>query len=331
MASSNQRMGLVSGLLQLLLQRHRSDFGHGGSISSSTKPSALTPERAIGILMGSSTTNSTTAAESFEKHCGVAFNLEGILQVMFTKTAVPRYQQINNDVLLAEKMRTVTELMTRLAKILQRNGCNIPGNFAVSVVDYKFLCRLAESFVRQIDADDSRPKQVTVAMLHVVASVSLLSCYPSIDFDNWSIECWYHKSAGELEPHLTLADNYAYKAINALKEISDETGDWYLSASAFCTALDLYRFQLSCLHHQANGEHSIDLERLQATVEHLSEVALSTSRLATLSKHCVIRVLARLRGHFSLEGEDLYAVQAAKWNVDASMESGQPWFESTVL
>jgi hypothetical protein len=308
--STDQRIGLESSLVLMLWQRNRSEYGKGNN-SEVAQLSALNPARAVDLLLDSLSGDSTVS-ESFEQRCGAAFNLGDILKVMFTTNAIPPHQQPHHSVLLLEKTKVTAEMMVKLAHLLQRKDNITEKDRAATLADYNYVCRLAESYIRQSETEDAKSTQVTASVLFVVASVSLISCHPSLDFDSWSADtCGPKKDQGTMF-HFSLSENYANKAATTLDEPSGHAGDWALAASVIRSALDLYRFQLSCMLQQERMTYQFNLKRLQVTVEDLQGAKILKPSLGTLSKHCLVNSLSRLCGLLSLEGEDLWAVQVAK-------------------
>lgn len=331
---SSQRAALASALVRLLSQRSRSSFDQ--SANSSSKPSALPPERAIDLLLHSLRDSTSTVEASFEELCGVGFSIGGIFQIMFTKNAIPHLQSIDHAVLLTEKSRVSADILVKLGQFLQRMDRSESEDRAASFSDYNHISRLAESYIQKIDFEDDMARRVTTATVLVVASVSLISFFAPLDFDSWDTDgnCEKRNDNPAQSRYFSLAEKYAVKATAALGEKSDAVTNWDLTESVIRTALDLYRFQLSQLRHEQGGTLKIDLETLGFVVEDVTDALSSTSRLGVISQHCLVRSLARLRGLFSLEGEELQAVQVARWSDDATQRDGtnaNSWFEAIVL
>ena len=333
-SATSQRSFLASALVRLLSQRDRSLFDPNADPSK--KPSALPPGRAIDLLLDSLGNGACTTVEaSFEQLCGVAFNLGGIFQVMFTRNAIPNLQCMDYSVLLAEKSCVSADILVKLGQVLQRMDRTVSEERAASFSDYSHVGRLAESYLQKIDAEDDMSKRVATAAVLVVASVSLIGFLTPLDFDSWKTVTKHDEKYDErVQTYFSLAEKYAAKAVLALGEVSEGATDWDLTESAIRLSLDLYRFQLSHLRCQQDGSLKIDFESLGFVVEGVKEAVSSSVSVATIAQHCLVQSLVRLRGFFSLEGEELQAVQVARWSFDVTQRDGgdpNSWFEAAVL
>lgn len=329
---TNQRSGLVNSLVLSLSQRNRSEHNVLGDDSESAKPSSLDAARIIDLLLDSFRGDGK-ASGLFEHRSVAAFNLGEILNVMLTTNSMLPHEHSNRSTLLMEKTKAVVEVMVKVAQVLQQNDHRTMETRAASLEDHKCICRLAESFIQQLGTEDATSPNVTTAMLFVVASISLISCHPSLDFDSWTADIFGPNEEIATLFHFNISEKYANKAYIILDALSDGS-EWHCVSSAFRSALDLYRFQLSYLRQNERKLYQFDLKGLQVTFENIRVAATPTHVLSALSKRCLIRVLSRLCGLYSLKGEDLRAVQVAKWTIDVLEDKNDDlhsWFETTLL
>lgn len=328
---SMQRVGLARSLIRLFSKRKRSEFVN--TDDAHAKPSALTPGRATALLLDS-LRGDCSACEAFEQRCGVPLNLGEILRVMMTKNSIPLLRLTNHVALLREKTEFAVEILVKLALSIQRNDGDKMEESAASITDFNTTCRLADSFIRQMETGDTRFTQIATSMVYVAASVSWMATRPSIDFDNWSADPCAVTDGHAIEFFFGLSEKYANKAAAILDEPSANASNWDHMASVLHSAIDLYRFQLDYVLLRGRMSHRFNLDRLQIVANNLDGSTMLAPSMVVLTKHCLVTVLSRLYGHFLLEGEDLLAVQVAQWNVDATRNDGSDphsWFEAILL
>jgi len=328
--SSGRKGALATALVRQLTQRERSTF----EADSSTKQSALPPERAIELLMQTLRDGTPTVGESFEQRCGVAFNLCGILQVMFTKNSIPRLRDIDQTHLQAQKSCLFATILAKLGQVFQRRDRSTIETKAASFADYSRVGLLVESYIQKIEVQDDMSKRVMTATVFTVASVSLICYLTPLEYDSWDGDSNDDASDERVQLYITMADKYAAKAIAALGSESDVATDWDLAEASIRAALDLYQCQLSNLRNQQDRTIKIDMEALAYVVESVTEAVSSSSRLGKVLQQSLVRSLVRLRGHFCRDGEELQALQVARWNADTIQgddAAPKSWFEAALL
>ena len=92
---NDQRAALVSTLVRLFSKHSRSAFDQ--STNSAVRSSTLQPGKAVGLLIRALKDDSKTVRTLFEELCGVAFNLGGVFQAMFTKNATPNVHTMDHS------------------------------------------------------------------------------------------------------------------------------------------------------------------------------------------------------------------------------------------
>jgi hypothetical protein len=100
--------------------------------------------------------------------------------------------------------------------------------------------------------------------------------------------------------------------------------------SAISVAVEVFRFQIACVKNPYDPSHTIDLNQIQNIVHKIEHLVPLDGQSNAIAKKCVLRILARLQDLFSLQGEELRAVQVALWTVDISRDAHgpHPWFEA---
>lgn len=324
---SEQRLGLQSSLLQLLMKHGRSNTVPE-SIDSS-KISAMNPSAFVDLLLDSlDDCNNESFNIKFEEHCNVPFNLGTMLPLLITNKAIPRRDEFDKYRVIMEYVKLMTELIVRFGHLLQCHERDVTDSRAASINDYYSMCRFTESLISKLIFDDSLP--LALSMMNLVASISLVSAHPTFKFDDWMADSFSKGTHRGTIGYIKTAKMFADKGYSTLE------GSNACDSMSFATltAIDLYRYQLSRL--QAGESHHIDMRRLQEFYDRADFLQLmdGNKTLSFTWQFCIINTLSRLCMQQYLEGEELHAVQIASWICSTAREVGKEasvWFESILL
>jgi Peptidase family C50 len=329
-ARSAHRIGLQNSLVNLFLKRKQSKLETVGD----SKLYAMTPARTIDLLLDSMNDDDrNSCCDKFEQRFSAPFNIGTIVQVFLSKHAIPLHQNCNQTIYV-ELFKIVMELVVRVGRSLQRIETDITDEKAASLANHSCLSRLAESLLLQFENEATIHLEVTRAMVNIVASISLMSSHPSFVFEGWIVNPFSKMKRNGPTVHIDSALKFANKAHAVLKTNSKKDTDLDPVSCAIHSALDLYRYQLSCIQEQRFVSCMIDIKRLQALLESIVRVPFRGPTFGLAWKPCLIYTLSRLCGMFTLEGEGLKALQVAKWSLDASLGDETDacvWFESVAL
>jgi hypothetical protein len=329
---SDKRRRLVTRLVTMFTQRDRSSF----SQKESTKPSAFSLPMAINTLL-EAVRDGTSPATSFEESSEMSFSVGNIFRAMFAANTSPLAQDIDTKAVLYEQIKVLSDVIVAFGMTLQRSTSMDLADFDASIADFQYLVRLAVTYVRKIvTTDDDTSYHTIVGTLYVAASVSVLSCQPGMDFENWSLGRMGLTGSDDdqLELLFALANKLADRASCSFSHVSDDGDDWQLLLCAFQPAATLYHLQLSCLSHEGSGQlHKTILVHVRNAVETLSEEHESSDFIKA-SKSCLSFVLLRLGDWLSFQGEKILASQIAAWSTQAvrgNCKEVDSWFEATAL
>jgi hypothetical protein len=325
---SEQRLALINSLLQLLMKQSRSTMVP--TSVRSNKSNTLKSSAVVDLIMESHADGSKeSCSEMFEKACNVPFNLATILSSLFSNKAIHRHDEVNKPRILMEFVKLFTELIVRFGHLLQRSKGYNADDTAASMKDYLSICHFTESLISKIVFNDNASAPLTVAMMNLVASISLVSAHPAFKFEGWMTDALSTKIHRGTFAHIDMARKLVDKGFSALTGCNDIDQ----SSFAVLTAIQLYRYQLSQLQDEELYGH-MDFKRLQEFYDNTKSIE-SLTRIQELNwQICLTVTLSRLCMLLYLDGEGLRALQIAKWicsSASSISKEASVWTETVLL
>jgi hypothetical protein len=329
---SGQRTGLVAMLMHM-----RTRMNSSGSTGDTSLLLKLAPGQVLDQLLES--------VLSVEMKCSLepteprrdAMNLGVALDVMFdSDDAMTQARQSNPEMFLYEKAIVEVDLMVKMGQELQQQSTEASSDERMTTLsEFEAVGAKVQETICQMDTNDLNSTHIIRALLFTAASVSLISCHSYLDFDRWCTQfCDLSKRFDAVDPCFRLALKYAGLAVSVLDESTNSSRRWGHFAKSLRASLKLFHFQLSCMNQPSRASHDFDLNGIKVLVDSLDLANTVSPELASLSRRCTMTLLSRLCGLFALEGEDLCAVQVAKWNFDAARTESidpQSWFKANVF
>ena len=327
---SEQRLGLQNSLLQLLLKKGRSPMVSYTGITGSTKTGTLNSSAFVDILLESLDKNKhESCSKSFESHCHVPFNLSTILSSLIANKVIPRHRELDKSSVVMEFLKLSTELLVRFGHLLQRSKRDVTDDTAASLNDYLNMCQFTESMISKLTVDDNVQSPLALAMMYLVASISLVSAQPAFKFEGWMADSFSKKGQRGSIAYFDMAKKLADRGHSILSEsnVSDQL------SFATLTTIELYRYQLSQL--QCGELHyGINFNRLQEFYDKANAMESLTGSSDLNWQLCLTTTLSRLCMLLYLEGEGLRALQIAKWNCTSTLgvdREAKVWSETILL
>jgi hypothetical protein len=331
---SGQRIGLVAMLMHMRTRMSSScSTGDGSALSKLTLCQALDQllESVLPVEMNG-------FLEPIEpRRDADAMNLGVALDVMFgSDDAMTQAQQSNPEMFLSEKAIVEVDLMVKMGQELQQQYTEVSNDEKTTTLsEFEAVCAKAQETICQMETNDLNSINIIRALLFTAASVCLISCHSYLDFDRWCTQfCDSSQRFDAVDPCFRLAVKYAGLAVSVLDEPTSSSRRWGHFATSLRASLKLFYFQLSCMNQPSRVSHDFDLNAIKVLVDSLDLANAVSPELASLSRRCTMTLLSRLCGLFALKGEDLCAVQVAKWNFDATRTEPidpQSWFKANVF
>jgi hypothetical protein len=302
-----QRLALQKSLLQQLMKRGRSTMVPRTVQSSSCttlKSSALVDILLESLIDG----DNESCCEIFEKRCNVPFNLATILSLFISNNTLPRHKELDQFRVMMEFVKLLTELIVRFGHLLQRSDRESVDDSAASTNDYLSICQFTESIISTLTFHDNVSLPLVLAMMNVIASISLVSIHPTFQFEGWMSDSLSKRTHQGTITYIDMAKKLVDKGYHALNgsHVSDQ------STFATLIAIQLYRYQLSQLQADEMYDH-IDFKRLQDFYDSANATESLTGNMDLQWQMCLTITLTRLCILLYLDGEELRALQIAKW------------------
>ena len=303
---SEQRLGLQNSLLQLLLKRSRSTMVP--NTFGNSKNSAMNPSSVVDILLESLDGSKTESCNvKFEKNCNVPFNLATMLSCVISNKAIPRNGELDKSSVMMDFVVLLTELIVRFGHHLQQSEPDTANGKAASINDFLGMCRFTESLIEKLSFDDDVCLPLVIAMMNLVASISLVSAHPTFKFEGWMTDSLAKRTHRGTIAFFDIATRLAERAYSTLNE-SNGCDQWSV---AILTVIDLYLYQLSQLQSRELYHH-INLQRLQEFFDNANTMEALIGK--GLNWHlCLAITLSRLSLLLFLDGEGFRALQIANW------------------
>ena len=326
---SENRLGLLSSLLQSLMKRRRSQMVPDSTVSS--KNGAMKTSSIIDLLLQSLNDGDKRSFQTkFEARCNVPFSLATISGALVSNKAIPRNGELDKSSIILEFVKLMTELLVRFGYHLQSSQHDVVDDSAASITDYVSVCRFTESLMSKLIFYDSERLPLAIAMMNLVASISLVSAHRTIKFEGWVTDSFSKR---------TRRGKISY--IDSAKKLAD-IGYAGVCGSNICdrlsfaalTAIELYRYQLSHLQEKELPVCPINFERLQGFYDKVDSMVTDEGNDSLNWRLCMTTTLSRLCLLLYLEGEGLRALQIAKWNCSTISEVGTEayvWSETILL
>jgi hypothetical protein len=329
-SSSEQRLGLQNSLLQLLLKRDRSTWV--SSTVGNSRNNSMDALAFVDMLLESlDRCKNESCCTSFEKHCNVPFNLATILSSLISNKVIPRHGEIDKSSAMIEFVKLLTELIVRFGHVLQRSEQDSTSITSASINDFLSMCHFTESLISKLAFEDSFRLPLVLAMMNLVASISLVSAHPSFKFEGWMTDSFSRKTQRGKVTYFEVAKSLIDNAYSTLNE--SNVCDQAFSAS-LC-AIELYRYQMSQFQ---GGElnYDINLKLFQEFDGIANSIAVEslTGNKGLNWQLCLTITLTRLCTVLYLDGEGLRALQIAKWSCSSALgvsRDTRVWSETMLL
>lgn len=287
---------------------------------------AVSPETSLEMLKNAQQ-NEIAIEDSFIAVSKVPFTASAVMERIISGNANLFVTTTTRYCAVYLTLQVIAEVLSKIGAVIQMKAAERTTSGEHMLWEYGELASLAIKTGSELVADlDSPALPVISAILHLIASVSLVSCHQS--FASGSAVSQPSKSKQNKDPELLLSSSrshariFAAQALESINTFENQVGEWAALSLVLLPSMTILWESMkdsSCGWHAAvlGGSESAYRMLIKATM--VLKVCPNHSRVIEMARRCVLSTLSLVAASMALSGETLKASEIASWGLTLSI------------